>query len=319
MDFSSSLSRVAGVPQGSCLGPILFTLFSATMGSDLQHSRLYSYADDAQLCVSYEAGRADSAVSILNADLSIVHDWSERHGIKLNKEKCSVLSIPSNVGSETVGEVLLGSVRLKECESSRLLGLMLDSGLTLSGHVSAVCRRTLGRLRMLYKHRHMFPRETRLRLVQALVLSVIDYCLPVYGNIVSKGDLEKLQRVQNMCVRYVCGLRRFDHVSEARRSLGLLTVADTCTLRSSCLVYRILITGRPGYLREKLKSRSQVRSRSTRQDQVLEMPRVRREFERKRFAYFAPKLYNELSSSVTGQGVSFLDSQHRLTILVLAQ
>ncbi|KAG8257255.1 hypothetical protein J6590_053903 [Homalodisca vitripennis] len=34
------------------------------------------------------------------------------------------------------------------------------------------------------------------------------------------------------------------------------------------------------------------------------MPRVRREFERKRFAYFAPKLYNELSSSVTGQGVS---------------
>ncbi|KAG8329644.1 hypothetical protein J6590_082014 [Homalodisca vitripennis] len=76
---------------------------------------------------------------------------------------------------------------------------------------------------------------------------------------------------------------------------------DTCTLRSSCLVYRILTTGRPGYLREKLKSRSQVRSRSTRQDQVLEMPRVRREFERKRFAYFAPKLYNELSSSVTGQ------------------
>ncbi|KAG8314980.1 hypothetical protein J6590_080263 [Homalodisca vitripennis] len=88
-------------------------------------------------------------------------------------------------------------------------------------------------------------------------------------------------RVQNMCVRYVCGLRRFDHVSEARRSLGLLTVADTCTLRSSCLVYRILTTGRPGNLREKLKSRSQVRSRSSRQDQVLEMPRVRREFETK--------------------------------------
>ncbi|KAG8246070.1 hypothetical protein J6590_093113 [Homalodisca vitripennis] len=46
----------------------------------------------------------------------------------------------------------------------------------------------------------------------------------------------------------------------------LLTITDSCNLRSSCLV---LATGRPGYPREKLRNWSQVRSRSTRQDHMF--------------------------------------------------
>jgi len=43
----------SGVPQGSQLGPLLFTLFIKDLPSNVTHSRVLMYADDAKLCYSY--------------------------------------------------------------------------------------------------------------------------------------------------------------------------------------------------------------------------------------------------------------------------
>lgn len=96
---------------------------------------------------------------------------------------------------------------------------------------------------------------------------VIEYCLPVYGHIVSLGDTERLHRVQDMCVKYVSGLKKFDQVSETK---CLLPIADVCTLSTSCFINKILVSGRPRYLREIFRTTSEVRSQSTWQDYELE-------------------------------------------------
>src|SRR5204863_9203908 len=86
------------------------------------------------------------------------------------------------------------------------------------------------------------------------------------GNIVNAGDLHRIQRVpsafthvQNMCVRFVCGLRKYN-VSSVQTNQGLLPIADVCTLRTAIVTNKILKSNKPGYLREKLKTRSDLRS-----------------------------------------------------------
>ena len=91
---------------------------------------------------------------------------------------------------------------MKVVDSAKLLGVVFDNGLNFSSHVSTVCRKAVSSLRVLYKNKHMFPQVAKLRLVQALVLSAFDYCLPVFGNIITAGDMERMQRVQNMCVKF---------------------------------------------------------------------------------------------------------------------
>lgn len=94
----------------------------------------------------------------------------------------------------------LGGVLLNACNFPKfiLLGLQFDAILSFSGHVSIVCQRTVARLRMLYRHRHLFSAPAKLRLMQASVLSVLEFCLPVYGNFISPDDMDQLQRVQNV-------------------------------------------------------------------------------------------------------------------------
>jgi hypothetical protein len=192
---------------------------------------------------------ADEAIRLMNLDLDSIHKWSMEHGAKLNTDKCALLlshgskklSLPSST------QISIGGAALKEVESAKLLGVVLDNGLNFSSHVSTV--KAVSCLRVLYRSKSSFPQAARLRLVQALVLSAFDYCLPVFGNVITAGDIERMQTGQNMCVRFVCGLRKYDHVSSARLNLGLLLISDVCSLRTAMVVHRILATNKPEYLR----------------------------------------------------------------------
>ncbi|XP_054286102.1 uncharacterized protein LOC129002380 [Macrosteles quadrilineatus] len=217
-EISAPLQKSKGVPQGSCLGPVLFTLFAVSMGRDLRHCRLYSYADHAQLVFQHDADPANQAVSDFNSDLDSVFAWSMSHGIKLNRDKCSLVtfSVSRIVRSEPLSGVCLGGIPLKgvclggiplkECKAPKLLGLHFDPELSFSDHVR---------------------------------------------------------------------LRKFDRISSDLTSLGLLPMADLCLLRTFCIIQRVLSEERPQYLKVRLRARSEMRSRCKRQDDMLEMPRVR--------------------------------------------
>ena len=52
--------------------------------------------------------------------------------------------------------------------------------------------------------------------------------------------LNKLERLQNLCIRYVFGLRKFDHISEFRSRLNWVAIRDRRNLHTLSLLYNIL-------------------------------------------------------------------------------
>ena len=86
---SSFLKTKTGIPQGSVLGPILFSMFINDLPDSCQGADFQMYADDA---VIYAHGKTTAAVSHeLNEHLDAVALWLDKSCLALNVNKIVIL------------------------------------------------------------------------------------------------------------------------------------------------------------------------------------------------------------------------------------
>ena len=100
-----------------------------------------------------------------------------------------------------------------------------------------------------------------------------DYCDILRNNLTT--DLsQRLQRVHNACVRFICNTRKYDHVSPSFEALGWLRLQKRRYIYSLVLLYNILNTPSPTYLSTRFHLLSSYNDLSTRSwnDPILLMP-----------------------------------------------
>ena len=119
------------------------------------------------------------------------------------------------------------------------LGVIFGRHLTWDAHDSDVVRKCIGLLIGLRHLRHFLPqRRVLLTIVQGgLVISLVRYCLSVYGN-GSAANGARLLKVINFAARVVTGLRKHDHVTCARCDLGLLTPREMSDIRTVIVAHK---------------------------------------------------------------------------------
>ena len=127
----------ASVPQGSVLGPLLFSAFIDDIGDQCEND-LFLYVDDFTLfCEIGSAGDADVASASLNRDLEGLKIWADIRAIKLTFEpsKCKVLTI-SRKRQPTRIDLHFGNTKLKEVEELDILGVTIDKKMTQNKQIA---------------------------------------------------------------------------------------------------------------------------------------------------------------------------------------
>jgi Reverse transcriptase (RNA-dependent DNA polymerase) len=76
-----------GVPEGSILGPLLFSLFINDISDGILHCKYHLYADDCQIYHSFPVSEMERGLREINHDLSIINNWSSANGLLLNAKK----------------------------------------------------------------------------------------------------------------------------------------------------------------------------------------------------------------------------------------
>ena len=195
----------------------------------------------------------------------------------------------------------------------RNLGVTFDPCLTYAAHVDDV-RRCTGILMGLSHSRHCLPQSTLITLVNSLVISLIRYCISVYGTC-NVTQTTRLQKVLNFGARVISGRRKFDHVSDVMRDLEWLSAHNMHMYHALTLLKRTLDTSQPESIAVKLVRRRHVHQRTTRQDDLLQVPMIRSESGRRQFLYAAATAFNRLPPTICELGMREFKKELRQHLL----
>ena len=301
--FSNDVALPFGVPQGSVLGPLLYTLYTIPLGKIIQKHNLnyHFYADDTQLYLSVEPSCVNDLIFSVEQCISDVKDWMEINKLKLNDDKTEVILLNPKKYQIDVSHVSIGIENVDFTHSAKNLGFYIDEDLSMDCHITNLSRAIYLEIRRL-KQISKFVSESCLKtLAASFILSRLDYCNALYKNL-NKCQIEKIQKLQNFAAKVVLSKSIYDHVTPCLIELHWLPVSYRVDYKIAVLTFKCLHGLAPSYLSNLIEEYRPVRNLRSSSLKLLK-PKVTK-FKRlghKSFSFSAPSVWNSLPFSLRNE------------------
>ncbi len=166
------------IPQGSALGPLLFSIFINDITKLKLNGLIVLYADDMTLLVS--AKNYDELQSRMNSDLKSICSWLKNNKLALNEDKSYFMIMGQPRNSIDIS-VKTGLKAIKRVSNIKILGVLIDHKLHFEEHINELSTNISKKLNFFTRLRHYVPQSTAKVAFEALIFPLIDYCSIAYG------------------------------------------------------------------------------------------------------------------------------------------
>ncbi len=200
----------------------------------------HGFADDhtANILFTLTPSMERKAIHDLQYCTITINDWMNGNKLKMNNSKTEFIMFGSRKQlDKCVPEsiVIVNNVIPKQ-KFIRYLGAFLDETLNFKEHITRKCRTAMLNYFKIKSIRKYLTREATEILVLSLVVSHLDYCnVLLFG--VAQCDLNKMQRIQNMCAKLVLNRNKYDSSKQALFNLHWLPVKTRIEFKLLTFMY----------------------------------------------------------------------------------
>ena len=136
-EISSKIDTKRGVPQGSVLGPLLFSLYIIDLPLSVKNAICDLFADDASLqCASFDINIEHN----LNASMNAITDWCRANDMLVHPDKTELMLICSRQKRQIISpdklNILVNNNPINHVTKRKLLGTVIDQNLLWTDHVT---------------------------------------------------------------------------------------------------------------------------------------------------------------------------------------
>ena len=227
---------LSGIPQGSILGPILFSLFVNDLPNEVQ-SLISLFADDTKIHLPLVS---DDSSNQLQEDLWKLETWAGIMQMRFHPHKCKVMHLgKNNTKKEYFMHTADGELhKLEEAIVEKDLGVHTDNSLKFSEHCQNkvnTANKTLRYIRHTFKY---MDEDMFLLLYKALVRPHVEYATCIW-NPYLKYNMDMIERVQRRATKIVPSLRDLSYTDRLKK-LNLETLEYRRRRADLLEAYRIM-------------------------------------------------------------------------------
>ncbi|KAL3289748.1 hypothetical protein HHI36_023145 [Cryptolaemus montrouzieri] len=209
------------------------------LGEVIASESLHQFADDTQLLATFGEGEFERGIYELKLALQRVYDYSGDHGVRINPNKTQAICF-GRVEPCGLDELMVNSTRVSYSKTVKNLDLIISNDLRFREHVASLTQRCYMSRRMLYKNRDILSLDLKKQL--CLVLSHTNYGDVLYGPCMDVITANRIQKIQNSCVRFIFSLNIRDHITSRLAQLNWIRMNKRTELHFAVFLHKIIRT-----------------------------------------------------------------------------
>lgn len=233
---SKKLEVKCGVPQGSILGPTLFSLYVNDL-PNITNFTVRLFADDTVLIMS--SREVSKLNDVANKEIKKIENWLSSNKLTLNLSKTNYMLFSHKKDIGTNFNLKMHNKSLQRTSEAKYLGIYVDEKLKWDLHVKHVCKKISQYCGLFCKLRYSVNQTTLVLLYYSLVFPHLLYGILGWGSS-NSSILHPLQVLQNKIIRIICFTKRNEHVTNNSlfQKLNILKLKDIYYLEMAKFMYQ---------------------------------------------------------------------------------
>ena len=223
-----------GTLQGSCLGPLIFLIFTNDLYRHLHHCASILFADDTTLYKSHRNLRY--LQWCLEDEISTVSKWFTTNKLTLNLDKTVCVLFQKDTKIEKV-ELHVSDSIIESQPNTKFLGMWLDQHLSWNKHIEILILKLTRNLNLLKLSRNLMTTDTKKLIYHSHIGSHIQYGLLLWGNGSQKYLIERVQKLQDKCIKYIANKPLSN---KEYKKLKILKIEQLVTLANYTFGYKLM-------------------------------------------------------------------------------
>ena len=287
-----------GVPQGSILGPLLFLIYINDLPQATRFLTLL-YADDTTFL--HKSKCIDTLYKQANQMLKTAETWFLANQLTLHPKKTRYL-LYSPKNKEEMKPLKLCESEIKRIwergdeKSFKLVGVHIDENLNWKYHIQHIKKKTMQSIVLISRSRRSIPVPMKIIMYNALVMSHLEYCLPIWGS-ANQSLIKQIEIAQKKALRFATNSPYNAHCDPLFFKHRLLKLKDVHTLKCLTLANQFLHQSLPPAIMDCFHISSKARSTRTEDVAKLHVPKAKTDQLNRMTPAKIPKIWNDFNTN----------------------